>query len=82
MARRIRRVGICGYCEGEFSAAGVTRRLSACSRRKSALAEADQGAGRNVSLYHLCAQDEWRKDFSGSTWKSPGPRHSRAWTIT
>lgn len=63
MARRTRQAGICGYCGGEFSAGGMTRHLSACPHRKSALVEADRGRSRNVSLYHLRAQDEWRQDF-------------------
>ena len=63
MAQRIRRVGICGYCDGEFSVGGMTRHLSVCPSRKSAVAEAERRRGRNLSLYHLRAQDEWRKDF-------------------
>ena len=55
--------GQCGYCERDFSVWGMIRHLSACSRRKVAVAEADRKRGRNMKLYHLRAQDEWNKGF-------------------
>ncbi len=63
MAQRVRRVGRCGYCDGEFDVGGMTRHLSSCRRRRCAVAEADRRRGKNAALYHLRAQDAWRKDF-------------------
>ena len=63
MVQRMQRRGKCGYCEKDFSVGGMTRHLSACPRRKEIVAEGDRKRGRNMGLYHLRAQDEWRKDF-------------------
>ena len=63
MVQRMQRRGKCGYCERDFSGGGVTRHLSACSRRKEVVAEGQRKRGRKMDLYHLRAQDEWRKDF-------------------
>ena len=63
MAERRQPRGKCGYCERDFSVGGMIRHLSACPRRKETVAEVDGKRGRSVKLYHLRAQDEWRKDF-------------------
>ena len=63
MAGRRQPRGKCGYCERDFSAGGMIRHLSACPRRKETVAEVDGKRGRSAKLYHLRAQDEWRKDF-------------------
>ena len=63
MAQRVRRSGRCGYCDGGFDVGSMTRHLSSCRRRRCAVAEADRRRGRSAVLYHLRAQDAWRKDF-------------------
>jgi hypothetical protein len=42
---------------------GLTRHLKSCPQRQEAIAAADRGPGRALTLYHLQAQDAWGGDF-------------------
>lgn len=55
--------GVCCYCNQEVSKNGVTKHLSACTKRREAIAQAEAKSGKNEKLYHLRIQDAYQKDF-------------------
>ena len=68
-------MGICGYCEREFSVAGMTRHLSTCPHRKRVLSEADRG---RAPVYSMTGDYESAtKDHDEAVRLDPGNERAR-----
>lgn len=63
MTRRQQSKGTCSYCGKVMSKAGMTKHLSTCSERLSAIATADAKKSSSEPLFHLRIQDAYIKDF-------------------
>ncbi len=63
MPRQTAVKGICSYCDQEVAKNTVTKHLSACTKRREAVAQAEAKAGKSENLYHLRIQDVYLKDF-------------------
>jgi hypothetical protein len=49
--------GTCAYCGTEIAKNGVTKHLSACSERQTAIQQAERKKSASETLYHLRVQD-------------------------
>ena len=63
MARKKQSRGKCGFCEREMTKGGLSKHLRTCPQRKEAISEANQGPGKEQTLYRLQVQDAWLGDF-------------------
>src|SRR5258708_7359482 len=64
MTKKMQSKGICLYCEQEMSKGGMSKHLSACTKRWKVIEEAEGEKGAKAMLYHLRAQD----GYSGLFW--------------
>ncbi len=55
--------GICFFCKRELAKSGLSRHLTTCPKRLEAQAEAERGARRRQTLYHLQVRDAWSGDY-------------------
>ena len=55
--------GICAYCGKELAKGGITKHLSSCPQRQTAIAKAEQKKGTSETLFHLRVQDAYAKEF-------------------
>jgi GAF domain-containing protein len=63
MREREQSSGKCSYCGQDVSKASMTRHLSGCQRRQTAIALAECSSSARETLYHLRVQDASRSQF-------------------
>lgn len=63
MASKKQSTGNCAFCNKALSKGGMSKHLTSCKVRQSAIEKADQKKGKAETLYHLRVQDAYRPEF-------------------
>ncbi len=63
MAGKKQSKGNCAYCDKELSKGGMSKHLTSCKARQTAIEKAATKKGAPETLYHLRIQDAYRPEF-------------------